>query len=68
MSQFNHKQRYALDIVGDEMRLHDTFSQARVLSLPYSEKHRDAAITLCTILNSFWGEINDLRAKAEAKK
>lgn len=68
MSNLDHKQRYALDIVGDEMRLHDTFSQAKVLTLPYSEKQRDSAITLCTMLNAFWSEINDLRAKAEANK
>lgn len=68
MSNLNHKERYVVDIVGDEVKLHDTFAQTNVLSFQYSEKYRNSAITLAALLNSFWTEISALREKADQSK
>lgn len=67
MGDLNHKERFVVDIVGDEIKLHDTFAQANVLTLPYSEKYRDGAVTLLTILNGYWSEISRFRAEREKK-
>lgn len=67
MSNLNHKERYVVDVVGDEIKLYDTFAQANVLTLPYSDNYRAGLVTLMSIVNSQWSEISRLRGEQEKK-
>jgi hypothetical protein len=64
-TQFNHKERYNATIQDGTISIVDTFANAAIAKMDENEVNKLVAISVCTLLNSYWREIATLRGDAK---